>query len=236
MPRPLPNPALFPPFVAQHTLAFEATPGDPQALFPDEELPASLASAVPKRRLEFLAGRYCARQALRRCSVNQAADPIAVGPHREPVWPAGIVGTITHAHGYASAAVARATDLKSLGLDAESWMDAERAVELSAMIAAEPEIAVVQGGLGLSFARALTLIFSAKEAIFKCLFPEVGRYFDFRDAAVISANEPGAFSAELLVPLAPSLPAGWRLDGRFEFDEQGVRTGTMVLPADSPGT
>jgi 4'-phosphopantetheinyl transferase EntD len=73
--------------------------------------------------------------------------------------------------------------------------------------------------------------FSAKETIFKCLFPEVGHYFDFRDAAIESLNtDHGQFSARLLVSVSPRLVAGTKLDGRFERSENWVHTTIVLMP------
>jgi 4'-phosphopantetheinyl transferase EntD len=225
------DPELFPSFVSQYTVLFDDTdPRELEAQFPGVDLCASLASAVRKRQVEFLAGRYCAREALRRCSVENPDSPIPSGRHREPQWPAEVVGAITHTHGYASVAVARSRDAKGIGLDAEVWMADDRAVELHDSIAARGEVDAIAKATSLSFSRSLTLIFSAKESIFKCLFPQVRRYFDFRDAALVSADSTrGHFEATLLVTLTPSLPAGCRFEGRFEYDDRIVRTAMVAL-------
>ncbi|MGU3190274.1 4'-phosphopantetheinyl transferase family protein, partial [Vibrio cholerae] len=47
----------------------------------------SLHKAVVKRQAEFVAGRKLAQQALKQ--IGQGYDrPIAIGTHREPLWPA----------------------------------------------------------------------------------------------------------------------------------------------------
>lgn len=231
MPTPASSPALFPAFVAQYSLSFDPEDSAELALqFPGVELPASLQGAVRKRQVEFLAGRYCAREALQACAPECAGAAIEVGPKREPVWPPAIVGAITHVQRLASVAVARRADTRGLGLDIELPMDNERARELLESIAAADEVAHLVRLTGWSSAAVLTLVFSAKETVFKCLFPQVGRYFDFRDASVIDLDlARGCFSVRLLRPLTPALPAGHLLEGRFERDERLVCT-AMVLP------
>ena len=233
MPAPLRDPAVFPSFVAQATIAFdEAADGEPERHFPGLPFPASLASAVKKRQLEFLAGRSCAREALKRGAPEDAGHPIPIGENREPLWPAGIVGAITHTHGYASAAIARARHARGIGLDAERWITDDRASGLSAQLANPGEVEAITEATGFSFGRALTLIFSAKETIFKALYPEVRRYFGFHDAALVAADVArGEFTATLLTTLTPGFVEGARLVGRFEQDERLVCTG-MVVPAD----
>src|SRR5450830_253804 len=90
--------------------------GSPQSLLPAER--DSIAGAVPARIAEFAAGRHCAHQALQAFGV--AADvPLLRGPRREPLWPAGLVGSITHTAGYCAAVVAPASACAGLGIDAE---------------------------------------------------------------------------------------------------------------------
>jgi len=91
--------------------------GDPPAapLFPEDE--RAVARAVGKRRREFATARFYARTALARLGLDPA--PIVPGPRGEPGWPAGVVGSMTHCAGYRAAAVARAEDVLTIGVDAE---------------------------------------------------------------------------------------------------------------------
>ncbi len=84
-------------------------------LFPEEE--ELIATAVPKRRNDFATARACARRAMGRLGL----EPVAVlhGKRGMPLWPEGIVGSLTHCEGYRAAALARAGDVLSLGIDAE---------------------------------------------------------------------------------------------------------------------
>ncbi|HTQ34349.1 MAG TPA: hypothetical protein VMI30_09280 [Stellaceae bacterium] len=84
-------------------------------VFPEEA--ALVEGAVAPRLAEFVTTRHCARLALRRFDI--ADSPILRGPKREPLWPAGIVGSLTHCADYRAAAVARLSDILSIGIDAE---------------------------------------------------------------------------------------------------------------------
>lgn len=75
---------------------------------------ALIARAQPRRAAQFATARHCAR-----CALAKLPGPILKGASREPLWPNGIVGSITHCAGYHAAAVAQATDFCSLGIDAE---------------------------------------------------------------------------------------------------------------------
>ena len=94
---------LLPEGVAYASLPVESQPDPLEA--PER---AAVAGAVASRQREFAGGRTCARRALLR--LGHAAQPIPVGACRAPVWPHGVVGSITHCSSFAAAAVARAAD------------------------------------------------------------------------------------------------------------------------------
>jgi 4'-phosphopantetheinyl transferase EntD len=87
----------------------------PVELFPSEA--ALLVTAVEKRRQEFATVRHCARLALAELGVAPA--PILPGIRGAPIWPDGIVGSMTHCTGYRAAAVGRTTQVGGIGIDAE---------------------------------------------------------------------------------------------------------------------
>jgi 4'-phosphopantetheinyl transferase N-terminal domain len=86
-----------------------------QPLLPEER--SSVSKAVGSRRWEFTTARTCARTALGGLGLSVVAIP--AGPRGEPLWPPGVVGSITHCEGYRACAVARMDDLMSIGIDAE---------------------------------------------------------------------------------------------------------------------
>jgi len=134
---------LLPPAVA----AAESTgnpPPDAPGLFPAEE--EALRTAGPRRRAEFAAGRSCARAAL--AALGVAAGPILPGPAGQPLWPAGVTGSITHCAGYQACAVARVTDVPAIGIDAEP--DAPLPAGLIERIATAPELAWISRHLAVT--------------------------------------------------------------------------------------
>ncbi len=152
----------------------------------------SLHKAVVKRQAEFVAGRKLAQQALKQ--IGQGYDrPIAIGTHREPLWPAGITGSIAHCDGWAVCTVLKAEHL-SLGIDIEHRLAHHTATEVQAMIGTAQEWALLAQKFDL--ASAVTLLFSAKESLFKALFPQVQIYLDFSDAQ-LSSLEPNKMSFTL---------------------------------------
>ncbi len=173
-------------------------------------LPASLQGAAPKRLREFLAGRLAAREALR--PFGLAGSTVAIGSAREPLWPEGMEGSISHSQlagqGVALCGVRPAQG--GMGLDLEAWLEADQAAQLWPGIVDEDEWGRLEAGagaVGLDRAQGLTLVFSAKESLFKALYPRVGRYFDFLDARWLTMTEQ-TLTLELVGGLTPTLPAG----------------------------
>jgi hypothetical protein len=83
---------------------------------------ASLGTVDAFRAREFESGRAYAKSALRMLGVHGVDLPI--GPRRSPVWPIGVVGSITHVQRddggmYAAAAVAHAKAILAMGIDFE---------------------------------------------------------------------------------------------------------------------
>lgn len=172
---------------------------------------------VAKRQGEYLAGRLCAREALRQLC-GQALVP---GRDEEgvPIWPAGVVGSITHGAGRAAAMVASRRDWRGLGLDLEKQLSAERAAKLAGEILTPTELQRAEGLDPLAFARLVTLTFSLKESLFKALYPLVLKRFYFHDAELLGQPAVGQAELRLLIDLSADWPAGTRLSGQFaEFD------------------
>jgi 4'-phosphopantetheinyl transferase EntD len=200
----------------------EAGDGDwTAALLPEEE--PLVARAVEKRRREFTAGRVCARRALER--LGWPGYPIVAGSRREPLWPPGLVGSITHCRGYCAAAVARASDVRSVGIDAE--MGEPLADGVIKMICTDAERRQAEALPGEHWP---ALVFSAKESIYKAWYPVAQRWLDYLDAELTIDAERGTFSARILVPVEPEVFPWNPLEGRFAVGDGRVFT-TVVIPA-----
>ncbi|NCH22509.1 enterobactin synthase subunit EntD [Cronobacter turicensis] len=176
----------------------------PDTFTPDDLLwlphHAMLANAVARRQAEHLAGRIAAVAALR--AAGAPALPPGIGAHREPRWPAGFTGSITHTGHRAWATVIAAPG--GVGIDVENLMDAQTARDLAPGIIDAQE-RLLLGRAPLPFASALTLVFSAKESLFKALFPQVGDWFGFECANVV-ALDAHQLTLRLACPLGPFTP------------------------------
>lgn len=154
---------------------------DPQLGEIRSQIPANLTAAVPKRRSEYLAGRICAAAALRLLDLPETIGSM----NRAPIWPNGAAGSITHSNNCAIAAVS--TRYASVGIDYEIIMEPQRAESLSSMILGSDEF--VRRPSGMPFENFVTLIFSAKEALYKALSASVGRILDFHEVRLKSLGD-----------------------------------------------
>ena len=181
------------------------------------KLPAQLDRAVVKRRNEFLAGRLCAARALFELGCSQTHVPM--GDNREPIWPEDIVGAISHSDGLACALATKSSLYAGLGIDIETWIGNREAQRLIPQVASAKEMDLIASHLGQR--RAFTLIFSAKETIYKAVYPSAGRFIDFHEVRCHSL-EGNSLSFNFTAP--DLLPFTERLSVRFEQTEQGIRT------------
>jgi len=188
-------------------------------LFPEEM--ALLERAAEARRAEFATTRHCARQALRRIGVADA--PIVRGPKREPMWPAGVVGSITHCTGYRAAAVARASEMLTIGIDAEPHAALPKGVDRR-VLDDEERAWIAQAPADTHWGR---LIFSAKESVYKAWFPLAQSWLGFDEATIAIDPDAGTFHARLLIDPPPGVPAAF--DGRYLI-EDGLMVAAIAVP------
>jgi 4'-phosphopantetheinyl transferase EntD len=166
--------AMAPPGMA---CAVHATGCDAEPLWPAELSAAGLMSA--KRLREYSAGRQCAREAL--AHLGHAPVALPVGPGRAPLWPAGITGSISHTDEIAIAVVARQAQLRSLGIDVESAEPLDP--DLRERVCRGEELAALAAA-GLEPGAGAKLVFSAKESLYKCLWPLTGVFLEFHDISI----------------------------------------------------
>lgn len=203
-------------------VASMATRGELDTELFDDEL-RSLGDAVAQRRREFETGRACARVALARLGLPATAIPS--GAAAQPLWPAGVVGSITHCHRYRACAVAREQDVRSLGIDAEVHEPLAAGV-LEAIASTQERQALATLGTGVRWDR---LLFSAKEAVFKAWYPLTGRGLGFEDIDLRIDRRTRTFAARLLLDgsvLAGNPPAGF--GGRWGVAGGIVATAVIV--------
>ena len=197
--------------------------GDSRELLPEEE--SAIRSAVPRRIAEFIAGRRCARQAM--AAHGFIDQPVPRGLRREPIWPRGLVGSITHCSGYVAAAVGAREDLFSLGIDAEPLDELPARVVPHITTPPERRWLSEQGARSSLFAKVL---FSAKESIYKAWYPLTGEWLGFQDACV-NLTSDGRLIARISPEVVKAVPgAPPEFSGGFWIGERYIFT-AVVVPA-----
>ncbi|CAB3636067.1 hypothetical protein LMG26696_01653 [Achromobacter pulmonis] len=145
-----------------------------------------------RRQAEFEAGRRLAAALLQ--ALDAPGTQVGVAGDRSPIWPKGYVGSISHSRRLVAVAVARRREVRALGIDIEAIADA-RAVEAIESVCMRPEERGFDAG-ALTRAEFATLLFSAKEAFYKCMQPLTRVEFDFPDVT-ITRIDPAAQRLEL---------------------------------------
>jgi enterobactin synthetase component D / holo-[acyl-carrier protein] synthase len=176
---------------------------------------ALVERATITRRREFAAGRTCARRALRQLGVRP--QPILAGRWGEPIWPCGIVGSISHSRSYCACAVANSRVFDGIGIDVEQnkplkpavlksiTLDEEKA-RLTNLESAAPEV------------NWDVILFSAKETAFKALFPARLEPMEFSDFSIFIDERQTTFEAKCVQrgPAGAVIVQGrWRIHGGF---------------------
>lgn len=180
--------------------------------------------AVPKRRREFTAGRNCARAAMARLGLNPPPD-LLVGPHREPLFPVDLTGSITHTDTYCAAAVMPRGPARALGIDAADLQTLP--AELAALVLHPDEHAVVDRWAGGPVCPVL-LLFSIKEAFYKAFFQIAGRFLDGPDLCVQPQPEPGCFRVQVRRSDLPAAWIGTTWPGRFRLQHGRVHCAVVL--------
>ena len=191
-------------------------------LYPEER--AFVRNAVPSRVREFTAGRLCARKALER--VGALPGPLLVGVDRAPVWPEGVVGSITHTRDYCAAAVVRVGEFAALGLDVEPAVPLERSCWETVLT--PPEVHWLEAQFAAERGLLAKVIFSAKECTYKCHYLVRKGWLDFHDVEIEPDLARGTFGATFLVDANPGFPRGTRLQGRIRATDGRILT-AMIL-------
>jgi 4'-phosphopantetheinyl transferase EntD len=170
-----------------------------------------------------------------------APGPVLPGDRGAPQWPAGLIGSMTHCGGYAAAALAHATDLASLGIDAEPHLALPEEVMDAVALPGETD-RLDRLGIRRPAVHWDRLLFSAKESVYKAWFPLTARWLDFSEADIdISPGRElgtpgfsGSFRARLLVPgpVLDGVPVQ-AFDGRWTVQHGLVATAVTVPHARS---
>jgi 4'-phosphopantetheinyl transferase EntD len=153
----------------------------PEALQP-------LLRAVPKRQNEFATGRVLAAHALK--ASGSADTQVNRGDNRQPLWPVERVGSISHNHTLAWAAVCKVGTLRGLGVDIEEVGRLGKKLFNSVFTEAEQK----RYATSTAPQHWADILFSAKEAIYKAVNPITDHYIGFHEVDVTLSADAQRFT------------------------------------------
>jgi len=216
--------SLFPPGVAAAELHGQ---GDPALLFPEEL--RCVPSALEVRLRQFAGGRLCARRALVELGLPDA--PLLMAPAaRWPLWPEGVIGSITHTEQYCAAVATRAAGYLGLGLDSEHVSAVFP--HLADRICTDRELERIAAAPADRRQAALALAFSAREAFYKAQYPLTREALGMQDVYIELDVERLSGEFKVLpvrrLQLERLLPGPW--PGRFRIHGALISTG-LALPS-----
>ena len=168
----------------------------------------ALGTVSDVRRAEFLAGRLALRRAQRQMGVDPF--PVLPGHDRAPIWPPGLVGSLSHAGRLAVAVLCRAGPQVFIGVDLED--DAPLNADLQDIILLDEERRAIHHHPDAG--RMAKLIFACKEAIYKAQYPVTEVLFGFDRVRVEVYPNSRAFVGYLLEKTG-KLPAHTAFCGRY---------------------
>lgn len=173
-------------------------------LWPSNSSPLLVLEGMSaKRRAEFLAGRLCAARSLGEMGIV-GEFPLPV-KDRLPVWPSGVLGSISHCTTLAVAMAAMKSKYRALGIDVESLINSATARSIWQSVCSHEELTGLERCLSCRM-RSLTLLFSAKEALYKALFPLTGRFRDFH-----AVEFCGCEAGSVILRLTHDWTSRWRV-------------------------
>ena len=213
----------FPDFISFYC---SQNPSDQDYRLLPEENAIAESFGSQKRRAEFTTGRIFAHEALSKFGLE--SEPILRNPEtREPCWPDSVWGSITHSTGFAAVAVGLKKDIKGVGIDMESL---SRSVDFNIRrhVCVDSELEWLESLPTKHANRALRIIFSAKESIFKCIYPGTKTYLTFKDAAVSVNETEKNFSFIIFKSFPGIIQQGFLHHGRYSEMDKMLLTSVYI--------
>jgi 4'-phosphopantetheinyl transferase EntD len=184
---------------------------------------AKLKSEV--RRQEFVRSRWL----LKKLAGDFSYHPSPRGP---PVWPEGVVCSITHKSGHVGVAVEPSLNIQSIGIDFEDVSRVREPIKTKVFTRGESELVdrvIRESATDLRF--WLTVIFSAKESLFKCLYPIGSEMFYFEDAETTAIDQKNqVLNIRLLKSVGKMFRPGFTVNAHFYEGEGGLIWTSVTLP------
>jgi len=196
------------------------------SIFPEEK--KIVSQAVSKRRNEFFSGRLAAHKVLQ--ELGATPQPLLNDYNGIPIWPERFTGSISHCDQWCGAVAAKTDIVKSLGLDVEP--NTPLPDELGSMIISPQEMPFLSQTT-LTMVDWKKIIFCAKEAFYKCLFPLTGCFLEFREVELLmiqTTETTGIFTGKIVRENNIPLDLINEIQGRWYFDRTLVWAGATLSP------
>lgn len=187
--------------------------------------PENIAGAVTKRQAEYFYGRLCSQAALG--AVGLTDVQVGTGALREPLWPAGYTGSITHNGSIAAAVVVREEVAAGIGIDIETVSQGSASDALRATIVSRRELDYLASFNGdLCSDTLLTLVFSAKESFYKGVSGMVRRVLDFDVIELVGIDiAANTLCFQVTEPLGEQFQPGHQFQVEFKLlDDAALMT------------
>lgn len=198
------------------------------ALMPQEK--GCIEAAVEKRQREFATARVLARHLLAEYGIHRY--PLLNDNDRVPIWPEGIVGSISHCDQCCMVALMNKNEKTiNIGIDVEP--DNAIDADLWPSFATDCELRWIESFANISSGRLAHLLFSAKEATYKCIFPVTRKFIEFHDIEIEFDLNAGLFYPVILDSDLTSALKHNRLDGRFRRADSFIFTYSSMSPTKS---
>lgn len=191
----------------------------------DIDLPTKLATAVDVRKADFLAGRLMLKVA--QIEMGLSDEPINIGENRAPIWPDDQRGSVSHTHGHVACILTGNTNL-SLGVDIEKVASGKALAALRQQVLCKSERDLIDATKNWSPDALATLIFSAKETLFKALYPQINTFFGFNAARVQDAPRADYLILKLTRSLGSKYQAEQNFAVRFRLNQEHILTWLSV--------
>lgn len=208
-----------------------------------------LERAGTERQQEFIATRLAAHTLLESMLLSPPGSPanwLQRGVDRAPRWPERVIGSLSHSCHYAVVVASSALSVAAVGIDIERCISPQQTRVISPCLLSVAELQRLQSwcaeGAGSAVLASMpveqrmcwlmTLVFSAKESLFKALFPTVQQYFDYREADIVAFDDISCV-LQLQRDLGPTGRSGqcFRLGWQCHWPAADMLVSWLVVPA-----
>lgn len=192
----------------------------------------AVATMAPRRIASYSTGRYLSRRLLQAAGFD--GFDLLPGDEREPCWPAGVVGSISHTDSWCLAAISTAARYRNIGVDLEQLQPMDNATRELVLTPQErvevenlPALAATKQDVSSDSVYAMkssawpSILFSIKESLFKCSYPLDRQWIDFHQVSVSIDPAHWRYTARFKQPTSLATNDHSQLIGRFCLSHDG---------------